>query len=205
MCSFAFIQRQEGRMFFRGGWLLFRGPSQASNGSVPSRGFPEGREEGGDKAAWTYAGVKVPRDMDRAPELVPYRDLDPSRLKLSGKAQSDPSKFLDDALWMAFKEPGALCWTSEFNHDDIPDLEREDPNQILSLAKVWDVNGLLHLAPAVLEERLIPSCLRVFNCYKSGLVDRQIGDRRGRNQTEALLTRAILFLTMWLSPWSLGG
>ena len=132
--------------------------------------------------------------MERAPELVPYRDLDPSRLKLSGKAQWDPSSFLDDALWMAFKEPGSLCWTSHFDYDDIPDLDREDPNQILSLAKVWDVNGLLHLAPAVLEKRLIPSCLRVSNCYKSGLVDRQIGDRRGRNQTEAYLPEPSRFL-----------
>lgn len=49
------------------------------------------------------------------------------------------------------------------------------------------MNGLLHLAPAVLEKHLVPSCLRVFNCYKSSLVDRQIGDRRGRNQTEAYL------------------
>lgn len=95
---------------------------------------------------------------------------------------------------MAFKEPGSLCWTSHFDYDDIPDLDREDPNQILSLAKVWDVNGLLHLAPAVLEKRLIPSCLRVSNCYKSGLVDRQIGDRRGRNQTEAYLPEPSRFL-----------
>ena len=142
---------------------------EASNGSVPSSGFPEAEGEGGERSPYFPAGVKVPRDMDRAPELVPYRDLDPSRLKLHGKAQWDPSRFLDDALWMAFKEPGSLCWTSDFNFDDIPDLDREDPNQVLNLAKVWDVNGLLHLAPAVLEKKLVPSY------------------GRGRNQTEAYL------------------
>lgn len=73
-------------------------PGEASNGSVPSSGFPEEGREGGERSPTTFAGVKVPRDMERAPELVPYRDLDPPRLKLHGKAQWDPSQFLDDAL-----------------------------------------------------------------------------------------------------------
>lgn len=116
-----------------------------------------------------------------------YKDLEPSRLKLSGLAQWDPSPFLDDALWMAFKEPGSLRWTSDFDQDDLPDLAREDPDKILQLARIWDVNCLLHLAPPIIEEHLVPSCLRIFNCHKSSLVDRQIGDRRGANQLEAYL------------------
>ena len=56
------------------------------------------------------------------------------------------------------------------------------------------MNGLLHLAPPLLEEHLVPSCLRVFNCYKSCLVDRQIGDRRGENQLEAYLPGPSRFL-----------
>ena len=47
----------------------------------------------------------APRDLTRAPELIPYRSLDPSRLKLSGRGQWDPSPYLSDALWMAFVEP----------------------------------------------------------------------------------------------------
>ena len=44
-----------------------------------------------------------------------------------------------------------------------------------------------HLSPHTIPPELKSSCLRVFNCYKSASVDRQIGDRRGRNQLEAFL------------------
>ncbi len=88
----------------------------------------------------------------------------------------------------------SLRWTSDFNQADLPDLDREDPDKILQLAKVWDINGLLHLAPPALEESMVPSCLRVFNCLKSSLVDRQIGDRRGMNQIEAYLPGPSRFL-----------
>ena len=169
-------------------------PGISSEDTFPEQGQC-GLREGGEEVSESSIRHKVvPRDLDRAPELVPYRDLDPSRLKLSGKAQWSPAPYLDDALWMAFQEPGSLRWTSSFNHRDLPDLEREDPNKVLQLARVWDVNGLLHLAPPLLEEHLVPSCLRVFNCYKSCLVDRQIGDRRGENQLEAYLPGPSRFL-----------
>ena len=132
-------------------------------------------------------GAAVPVDDSRAPELLPYRDLDPSRLALSGKGQWDPSDYLGDTFWLPFKEPSCLLWTSDFDLTDVPDLSREDPDKVLALAKLWDVNGLLHLTRRPVKANVVPSCLRVFNCYKSEQVDRQIGDRRGRNQIEAYL------------------
>ena len=40
---------------------------------------------------------EVQADTSRAEELLPYRSLDPSRLKLTGRAQWDPSDYLDDS------------------------------------------------------------------------------------------------------------
>ena len=80
-----------------------------------------------------------------------------------------------------------LLWTSQFDETDLPNLDREDPQKVLALAKIWDVNGLLHLSTTPVAPDMKPSCLRVFNCYKGPLQDRQIGDKRGRNQIEAYL------------------
>ena len=91
-------------------------PGISSEDTFPEHG-KSGLRGGGEEVSDSPMRHKVvPRDLDRAPELVPYRDLDPSRLKLSGKAQWSPAPYLDDALWMAFQEPGSLRWTSSFNH-----------------------------------------------------------------------------------------
>ena len=95
---------------------------------------------------------------------------------------------------MAFKEPSSPRWTSTFDFSDLPDLDREDPSKVLGLAKIWDINGLLFLAPPVIEERMVPSCLRVFNCFKNETTDREIGDRRGMNQIEGYLPGPSRFL-----------
>ena len=126
----------------------------------------------------------VSPDLDLSDQLVPYRPLQPDRLKLSGKANWDPCPFLGDAFLLPYREPALLVWTRDFNWEDIPDLNREDPDRVLELAKVWDRNGLLAIMPRVVDEDLQPACLRVFNCLKSATHDRQIGDRRGRNQIE---------------------
>ena len=142
-------------------------------------------ESGFDSALQSKDGVEA--DLSRAEELTPYRSLDPSRLKLAGTAQWSPLDYLGDDLWLPFVEPDALLWTGTFNDSDLPNLDKEDPEKVLGLAKVWDVNGLLHLSPKPIDLNMKPACLRVFNCYKSPEKDRQIGDRRGRNQLEAYL------------------
>ncbi len=123
-------------------------------------------------------------DLSRAEELQPYRSLDPSRLKLLGKANWDPEPFLGDVFRIPFLEPKVLLWTSSYDFTDLPDLDKEDPEKIIELAKIWDVNGLASVYPGVVSPDAVFSCIRCFNCYKSEKVDRQIGDRRGRNQLE---------------------
>ena len=142
-------------------------------------------ETGFDAALQSKEGFEV--DVSRAEELVPYRSLDPSRLKLSGTAQWSPMRYLDDDLWLPFVEPNVLIWTDEFDHADLPRLDKEEATKVQQLAKVWDINGLLHLSPKPVTPGTRPACLRVFNCYKSPTADRQIGDKRGRNQIEAYL------------------
>ena len=142
-------------------------------------------ESGFDAALQPREGFVA--DVSRAEELVPYRPLNPSRLRLSGQAQWSPMEYLEDDLWLPYVEPNVLLWTNEFDHSDLPRLDREDAAMVQQLAKVWDVNGLLHLSPKPIAPEMRPACLRVFNCYKSAVADRQIGDKRGRNQIEAYL------------------
>ena len=133
-------------------------------------------------------GLEVPRDMSRAEELAPYRALEPSRLKISGRAQWDPTPFLDDSLLMPFLEPKVLEWEgSRFDYKDLPNLNKEDASKTLDLARIWDSRGLLSLRTIPVSNEEKPACIRVFNAWKSSLCDRQIGDRRGRNQKEGYL------------------
>ena len=129
----------------------------------------------------TCSGIDVPKDNTRAPELQPYHDLDPSRLKLHGTGSWDPCPYLNDELTMAFREPRSLLV-------DIPPGPRpgiRDPSDTVgALARLWDKQGLLVVhREEVMEEEQI----RIFNAHKSQEVDRQIGDRRGRNSLETKL------------------
>lgn len=156
------------------------------------RGFPgvEGPQSKDDHLVFD----RLVPDLSLADELMPYRPLQPERLKLSGKANWDPCPFLGDSFLMPYLEPALLVWTKEFQWDDIPDLNRECPTKTLELAKIWDRNGLLALRPGVMEEDMQPSCLRIFGCLKSRSHDRQIGDRRGRNQIERAIPGPSRFL-----------
>ena len=144
-----------------------------------------------EKGCPAFDGVdktEVPTDFSRSDELNPYRSLDAARLKLSGTANWDPSEFLGDGFLMPYLEPEVLRWKdASFDHGDIPDLDREDQNQVLALSKLWDRNNLLHLSPSIAQPDAKPACLRVFNAWKNPNTDRQIGDRRGRNQLEGYL------------------
>ena len=151
---------------------------------------------GGDPYFRAFAGTTgglaefAPRDLSRAPELIPYRALDPSRLKLSGRGQWDPAPYLSDALWMAYMEPAALLWTSHLRTADGPLVAREDPLAVQGLVPVWDMNGLLWLRDVPLQQGGEDLAMRFFNCYKSNQIDRMIGDRRSRNYVEGRLTVA---------------
>ena len=129
----------------------------------------------------TCSGIEVPKDNTKAPELQPYHDLDPSRLKLHGTGSCDPCPYLSDELTMAFREPRSLLV-------DIPVGPRpgirDSPATVGALARLWDEQGLLvvHREEVMDEEQI-----RIFNAHKNQDVDRQIGDRRGRNSLETKL------------------
>ena len=74
----------------------------------------------------------------------PYRALIAERLKITGRGSWPMGDFLSGPLWLPFQEPaillhgGAVTWTG-------PDDSREDPEENLKLAKIWDARGLLAL------------------------------------------------------------
>ena len=132
--------------------------------------------------AKSFTGVEVQKDDSKMPELRPYRDLDPSRLKLSGTGHFDATPYLSDPLVLPYRDP--RCLQSSLAPGVMPPL-RDSQKTIGELASLWDSLGLLHLH----REELDPnSYVRIFNAYKSELADRQIGDRRGANALESRIS-----------------
>ena len=147
--------------------------------------------------AKSFAGVEVLKDDSKMPELRPYRDLDPSRLKLSGTGHFDATMYLSDPLVLPYREP--RCLQSSLRPGVMPPL-RDSQQTLGELASVWDSLGLLHLH----REELDPnSYVRIFNAYKSEQADRQIGDRRGANALESRIS-VQLDTTLQSSPLTLG-
>ena len=131
----------------------------------------------------TYPGHDVPMDSSMFPELEPYRSLDASRLKVVGKGNFDATPFLSPELAMAYKVPDTLLSDRLPGRCEFP--QKLDPlPEIVSLAKLWDLNGLLHIHDVDLQKERRFELVRVFNCFKNLTSDRQIGDRRGRNSVE---------------------
>eukprot|EP00438_Fugacium_kawagutii_P018756 Skav204395 [mRNA] locus=scaffold2947:164542:176525:+ [translate_table: standard] len=114
--------------------------------------------------------------------VQPYSSLDASRLKIVGRGGWDLQAYLEDSLlWLPYVEPKILQHGQQIDRSQGPVLSREDPEECLRLAKLWDSQGLLGL---VSEPPHDDAFTRIFNCYKSESHDRQIGDRRLANMTE---------------------
>ena len=116
-------------------------------------------------------------DEDRA-ALTPFRDLDPERLVIRGTGHWDATEFLSDYLVMPYREP--LVLEAGLDHGTRPFI-RDPPHVVAALAKKWDQNNLLVVHSEAVEEG---SLVKIFNCYKGPMQDRQIGDHRGRNSVE---------------------
>ena len=118
---------------------------------------------------------------DEYPELIPYRALDASRLKLIGKGKWPMADHLDGPLWLPFQEPRFLLHGDRDDPSVWPSFASESRDENLKLAKVWDARGLLRLykRPCMKDH-----FCKVFNCYKNVFTDRQIGDRRIPNSRE---------------------
>jgi len=140
----------------------------------------------------SFQSFEVPRNEPRYPELQPYRDLDPSRLKVSGKAQWDVSEFLSGnflMILMAHREAMILKLDRAPEPWEFARL-RDDQETIHLLARLWDSNGLLYiilLHQQETERREEFEKVRVLNAYKNESTDRQISDRCGRHAIEAVI------------------
>ena len=130
-----------------------------------------------------HEGQFVPM-VNEKDELRPYRTLDASRLKLTGEANWDCRPYISDLFYMAFVEPRSNQFEVMPPRAVLPDLSRVDALEVIELCKVWDVKGLLKIFPAQLGPQHQWMFSKVFNNFKSQLVDRQIGDRRGANFAE---------------------
>ena len=134
----------------------------------------------------SFEGLEVSPDNSVDAALEPYKSLDSSRLLFHGKGHWDPTTWLSDSLVMAYRNPDVLLFDR-----DLADLVRPkmtDPvKELASLAKLWDRQGLLVIHNHDVGAQFPHEFVKIFNCLKSSEVDRQIGDRRGRNGVEAKL------------------
>ena len=115
------------------------------------------------------------------PELLPYRSLDASRLKIVGTGEWPMADFLSGPLWLPFQEPRFLLHGEPDDVSVWPVFRREERSENLKLAKLWDSKGILrlHRKPLMRDH-----FCKTFNAYKNRHLDRQIGDRRIPNSRE---------------------
>ena len=118
---------------------------------------------------------------DEFPQLVPYRSLDASRLRLVGEGVWPMEKFIRGPLWLPFQEPAFLRHGLAIDEACAPNFQKESRSECLELMKIWDAKGLLRLFDAPPEPGMF---CRVFNAFKNSEQDRQIGDRRRVNMAE---------------------
>ena len=137
--------------------------------------------------ACSVGQVPLDNESEVAEELRPYRDLEPSRLRLTGQGQWNCEDYLSDYLWLVFKEPRANCFDIRPPRHLVPDVTKEKKQKIFELCQVWDKQELLTFCPVPALPDDLRLAARVFNNYKNTCADRQIGDRRGQNFREGVL------------------
>ena len=131
-----------------------------------------------------FGGYQVPVDNSVIEELSPYRSLDADRLRIRGTALWDPCPYLDDELFMGYREPLVLEIPGRQPAPGQHPLTNDRPEEIGKLARLWDSRGLLYIHKDVDVMQTPWKWVRVFNVYKNLECDRQIGDRRGLNFAE---------------------
>ena len=138
---------------------------------------PEDDEPPEEQVLGKIPGSEAYKPTKEFSPFAPYRSLVADRLKLTGSGNWNIANHLSRDLWLPFVEPAILELPPR--RCTGPNLKHEKLSENLKLVKLWDARGLLCL----FHEKLL-RCSRVFNAHKSDLVDRQIGDRRYRNQHE---------------------
>ena len=135
--------------------------------------------------------VKKAREDVGEKQLDPYRPLDVSRLKLTGRGGWNLADHLNDELWLPFVEPAILRHSEPLDWVVGPNFELESKEENLALAKLWSAQGLLSLS----KEGAYKGCFsRVFNNLKNETSDRMIGDRRLMNGAERSIRGPSKFL-----------
>lgn len=130
------------------------------------------------------ASIKVPVDNSAHPQLSPFANLNPERLKISGRGQWDAANFIEPEFFMAFQEPQVIELQQPVFDRGIPNFEVDKAETVMRLFKRWDDLGLLVLHPRAEITTGDKGRVKIFNAYKSAVHDRQIGDRRERNAWE---------------------
>ena len=103
-----------------------------------------------------------------------YSSLNAERLKLVGTGQWHLEEWLDDLLYLPYIEPKILQRPYELDYRLGPNLDREDPDECLRLAKKWDDLGLLGLTH---KRPYQDSFTRIFNALTDRL---ETGDLQTR-------------------------
>ena len=138
----------------------------------------------GDPYSRDFPGIDVEKDDEAAEELRPYRSLDPTRLVLHGKGHWDITNYLPDELCMVYREPDLVRLDRTPLIHEYPRIS-DSKEVVAELARLWDKNNLLVVHDDSSIELRPFEKVKIFNAMKSQIVDRQIGDRRGRNAIEA--------------------
>ena len=120
---------------------------------------------------------KVCLDNSVHPQLSPFSNLQPERLKLTGKGNWDAARYLEPELYMAYQEPQFLEIERPIFSRGIPNFDVDSPATVLELFRKWDDLGLLAMHPV--------TSITTGTSGKVKISDRQIGDRRERNAWEA--------------------
>ena len=126
----------------------------------------------------------VPIDNAAFPQLNPFSNLNPERLKITGRGQWCASDFIEPELYMPFLEPQILELAHPVFDRGIPNFGVDEPETVFDLFKKWDDLDLLVLHPRSEITTGDSGRVKIFNSYKSAANDRQIGDRRARNAWE---------------------
>ena len=103
---------------------------------------------------------------ERSSALAPYRgSLQADRLKLAGSANWDPSDYIEDALYMAFREPDSLelSWVPDPGPQDVPLWHSESAAGLLKVMLLWDSRSLLRLSSQGPPSSRPYEAVRLFN------------------------------------------
>ena len=129
--------------------------------------------------------AEVPLDNTGFPQLQPFSNLVPERLKITGRGQWDAPSFIEPEHYMAFQEPQVIQLDRPMFDRALPNFPADSPETMLQLFQKWDSLGLLELHPKDSITTGLSGRVKIFNAFKSAECGRQIGDRRERNGWEA--------------------